>query len=97
MNKGEKFLKAAENWAIKDDFKIANDKICEFEDEFRRRLDFHSSMFNDQRAVNMQQWNKITRIDKFLVGEEYKEKELAASQEEKKNKDLKIKFNSLLL
>jgi len=50
----EEFLKTAENWAIKEDFKIANDKICELEDEFRRRLDFHSSMFNDQRAVNTQ-------------------------------------------
>ena len=73
-----------ENWAIKEDFRITNDKICELEDEFRRRLDFHSSMFNDQRAVNTQQWNEITRIEKFLAGEEYREEELAASQEEKK-------------
>ena len=34
-------------------------------------------MWDDQRAVNDQQWKKITRVERYLVGENYLEPDLS--------------------
>jgi len=91
--KQEKFVKATENWEVTE-LNIQIGKILEFEKKCRRRLDGHSLMFNNQRAVNDQQWRKITRIERFLAGEEYREEDLFQFYQriKKQNKNQKAKI-----
>ena len=97
--KQEKFMQATENCKLTG-LNIQIGKLLEFEKECRRRLEGHSLMFNDQRAVNDQQWKKITRIERFLTGEEYREEEFIPAPPEnkkKQNKNKKLIFNSWYL
>jgi len=65
-------MKNTENCEITE-LNIQISKLLEFEKKCRRKLDRCSLMLKDQRAANDQRWRKISRIERFLKGEDYKE------------------------
>ena len=67
-------IKISEKWSS-EDLKPKLEEVEKQIDELKRRIEGHKICFHDQRKINDQNWNKIRRIERYLAGEDYMDKQ----------------------
>ena len=60
----EELLRLSNNWSHIEKFNLKLKEISEFKDICERKQEANKMMWDDQRAVNDQQWKKITRVER---------------------------------
>ena len=69
----EEFSRLSDRWVLQGELEMKLKKIQESQEEYEKKQEMNKLLWNDQRAVNDQQWKKIVRIEKYLAGEDYLE------------------------